>query len=78
VLEIIPPYDATARLFRMSSVTGAFEAVEVVDPCRNSLGISASFPFFQADLYSESQPGNLRHQLSEKKLKNQKVHTRKF
>jgi hypothetical protein len=50
-------YDFSPRLFHMSSVSGVFEAVEIVNPAINHEGISSAFPFLQSDLYNETQPG---------------------
>jgi supervillin len=46
----------TPRLFFMTSVSGVFEAKEVLAPCRNHEGVVAPYPFLQADLYNASQP----------------------
>lgn len=41
----------------MSSVSGTFEAMEIVNSARNHDGACAPFPFLQSDLYKASQPG---------------------
>lgn len=48
-------YDYTMRLFYLSSISGYFEATEVV--CLYRSEFSSPFPFLQAELYSASQPG---------------------
>lgn len=47
--------DHTPRLFHMCSVSGVFEAKEILNSCHNPEGYSP-FPFQQSDLYSASQP----------------------
>jgi supervillin len=51
-----PDTEHTLRLFHLSSVTGVFEAVEVLNPCRNEDGVCSAYPLLQSDLYSASQP----------------------
>lgn len=65
LLEAEENYDHTARLFRLSSVTGNFKATEVLCPHRSEH--SSPYPFVQNELYSANQPGkfNQKHQLVE-------------
>lgn len=49
--------DHTMRLFHMSSVSGEFEATEVLNPLRNNANVPCAFPMLQSDLYKVSQPG---------------------
>ena len=49
-------YDYTPRLFYMTSVSMVFEVTEQMNPARLP-GVTTPFPFFQADLYKASQPG---------------------
>ncbi|XP_056635872.1 uncharacterized protein LOC130444644 isoform X1 [Diorhabda sublineata] len=44
----------TARLFRLSSITGDFVATEILCPHRSEH--SSPYPFVQSELYSSSQP----------------------
>jgi hypothetical protein len=41
----------------MTSVSGAFEAIEIVNPAINHDGVPSAFAFLQSDLYNETQPG---------------------
>ncbi len=52
----VSAYRYTPRLFYMSSVSGVFEATEILNMSRSPDVISA-FPFLQSDLYKASQPG---------------------
>jgi len=45
------------RLFHLSSVSGVFEASEVINPAINHEGVPSPFPFLQSDLYNVTQPG---------------------
>lgn len=56
-------HDFTPRLFELSSTTGEFIAVEVVNMARN--GETDAFPFLQSDLYSAVQPGMCHHVCTE-------------
>jgi supervillin len=47
-------YDYTMRLFHLSSVSGTFEATEIVCPHKSEY--SSPYPFLQTELYSASQP----------------------
>jgi len=47
----------TPRLFHLSSVSGVFEATEVINPAINHDAVPSSFPFLQSDLYNVTQPG---------------------
>jgi len=49
--------DNTPRLFFMTSVSGTFEAKEIPNPVANDSGIPSAYPFLQADLYIDEQPG---------------------
>ena len=49
----------TARLFYMSSVSGVFKSTEIMNPCKNNEDICVPFPFRQADLYNQPQPGKI-------------------
>jgi len=42
----------------MSSVSGVFDAVEVINPAINQEDVPSAFPFIQSDLYNEVQPGS--------------------
>jgi len=53
----VRPFDYTPRLFHLSSVSGVFEATEVVNPAINHDGVASPFPFLQSDLYNVTQPG---------------------
>ncbi|XP_074029765.1 supervillin isoform X3 [Leptinotarsa decemlineata] len=54
LLNSTEKYDHTIRLFRMSSVTGHFDATELLCPHRSEH--SSPYPFVQSELYSASQP----------------------
>ena len=43
------------RLFTMTSVSGIFEATELLNPCRSE-EVASPFPFIQSDLYKLDQP----------------------
>ncbi|XP_050301678.1 uncharacterized protein LOC126739900 isoform X2 [Anthonomus grandis grandis] len=47
-------FDYTARLFKMSSITGSFIATELQCPHRSEH--SSPYPFVQSELYNSSQP----------------------
>ena len=47
----------TPRLFKMTSVSGDFLAVEMINPTRNTLNVPCAFPVLQSELYNASQPG---------------------
>jgi supervillin len=49
-------FNFSPRLFHLSSVSGVFEATEIVNPAINHVGIPSAFPFHQSDLYNEIQP----------------------
>jgi len=53
----VRPFNFTARLFHLSSVSGVFQASEVVNPAINHQGVASPFPFLQSDLYNVTQPG---------------------
>ncbi|XP_054621260.1 supervillin a isoform X3 [Dunckerocampus dactyliophorus] len=48
-------FNFTPRLYQLSSISGAFAAVEFVYPAREPKQVN-SMPFLQEDLYSASQP----------------------
>lgn len=50
------PYNFSPRLYHLSSVSGVFEAVEIINPSINHENVPSAFPFLQSDLYSASQP----------------------
>ncbi len=50
------PYSVSARLFHMTSASGVFEAVEVLNACRTP-ELATPLPFLQSDLYNVPQPG---------------------
>lgn len=52
----IRPFNFSPRLFHMTSVSGVFEAIEIINPAINQDGIPSAFPFLQSDLYNASQP----------------------
>lgn len=54
------PYSFNPRLFHLTSISGAFEATEIVNPARNNINIVTSFPVLQSDMYNASQPGEMR------------------
>jgi len=43
----------------MTSSSGVFEAVEIMNPAVNHDQLCTPFPFSQSDLYSAVQPGKL-------------------
>ena len=54
----VRPFNLTPRLFHLSSVSGVFQASEVVNPAINHQGVASPFPFLQSDLYNVTQPGS--------------------
>jgi len=54
----VRPFNFTPRLFHLSSVSGVFQASEVVNPAINHQGVASPFPFLQSDLYNVTQPGS--------------------
>lgn len=50
-------YTFTPRLFHLSAQSGAFKAVEILNPARVT-GVVMAMPFLQETLFSLSQPGN--------------------
>ncbi|CAH1789919.1 unnamed protein product, partial [Owenia fusiformis] len=55
LLKVSRPFTHTLRLFYMSSVSGVFEATELLNPARQD-DVCSPFPFTQDDLYKASQP----------------------
>ena len=56
--KVRAPCDNTPRLFKMTSVSGEFLALEVLNSTRNTLNVPCAFPVLQSELYNASQPGN--------------------
>lgn len=48
-------YNFNVRLFHLSSISGTFQATEILCPHRSEY--SSPYPFLQTELYSASQPG---------------------
>lgn len=48
-------FSHTLRLFHMTSVSGVFEAHEILNPSR-SPDLPTKFPFLQTELYAAQQP----------------------
>ncbi|XP_070569856.1 supervillin-like isoform X3 [Ptychodera flava] len=55
LLEDPLKYDYTPRLFHLTSQSGVFEAIEILNPARSDKS-TCSFPFLQSELYNVSQP----------------------
>ena len=51
-------YKHSPRMFHLHSVSGVFEAHEIVNPSRHEKTCSP-FGFLQSDIYNVSQPGKL-------------------
>ena len=49
-------WEHTPRLFNLNSLSGTFNASEILNPVRSENAVSA-FPFLQSDMYSVTQPG---------------------